>query len=69
MTLYIYDMNEYTGYLHFVSADYETEFSADVDDCYDYDTEEWDDAKVRAAAEAQVKEHFGGTAEIVWETI
>ena len=67
MRFYLYDFSEYFGSLDLTSEDYETDFSADVNDCYDPDTEEWNDEKVRASAEAQVKAHFGEDAVIVWE--
>ena len=67
MRFYLYDFQDWCGALDLTSEDYETDFSADVDDCYDSDTEEWNDEKVRASAEAQVKAHFGSDAVIVWE--
>lgn len=67
MKFYLYDFSEYFGGLDLESEDYETDYRADVNDCYDEETETWDDEKIRASAEAQVKAHFGEDAVIVWE--
>lgn len=66
MKFYLYDFSEYFGAVYLTSEDYETEFSADVDDCYDAEADEWNDEKIRASAEAQVKAAFGADAVIVW---
>ena len=67
MTFYLYDFSEYFGTVELDSEDYETAFSADVDDCYDYESEAWNDEAIRASAEAQVKARFGADAVIIWE--
>lgn len=67
MKFYVDDFSEYFGAVDMSSEDYETEFSADVDDCYDYESEEWNEDAIRASAEAQVKAAFGEDAVIVWE--
>lgn len=68
MAFYIYDANEYFGTISFTTEDYEHEFCADVNDCYNYDTEEWEEDRVRASAEAQILEAFPG-AQIIWQYI
>lgn len=69
MTFYLYDCNEYLGYIYFTTKDYENEFCADVDGCYSEDTEEWDDDKVREIAEKQLEEQYGSDAKIEWQYI
>lgn len=66
MNFIVYDVNEFCGYIHFTTEDYEQEFCADIDDCYDYEREEWNDEAVRSSAEKQLREQFGEDARILW---
>ena len=67
MTLYFYDFSEYAGTVEFDSEDYETEFTAYVDECYDGEADVWNEDAIRASAEEQAKAHFGADTIVIWE--
>ena len=69
MTFYLHDENEYAGYLTLTTEDYETDISVDVYDCYDDDTEEWNQEAVKATVEKAVCDRFGDDSVIVWSFI
>jgi hypothetical protein len=69
MTFYLHDENEYAGYLILTTEDYETDISVDVYDCYDDDTEEWNQESVKATVEKAVRDQFGDDSVIVWSFI
>ena len=67
MKFYVYEFDTYREVVELDSEDYETEFSADVSDCYDEEADDWNEEKIYASVEAQVKERFGEDTVIVWE--
>ena len=70
MKFYPYELNEYTGFLWLNNSPDGTgdvDLSADVDAAYNYETETWNDDKVREAAEKAVSARFGSSAILVWE--
>lgn len=69
MDFYIYDFNEYTGFLYLQTEDYEHEVYVDVDECYNYATGEWNDDQVRYAAVNAVRQQYGQDAEVIWEQL
>ena len=69
MTFYLHDENEYAGYLILTTEDYDTDISVDVYDCYDDDTEEWNQEAVKATVEKAVRDQFGDDSVIVWSFI
>jgi len=58
--------DDYAGFLHLDSEDYEHEVSVDISTCFDEVTEEWDDDKVMELSEQAIKAAFGPSAKIEW---
>ena len=46
---------------------HEKDVTADFDAAYNYETETWNDDKVREAAEKAISARFGSSAILVWE--
>ena len=65
MTFYVYDGSE-LGEVYLTSEDYEHDFVADVRECYNPETEQYDMDGVRRVTEAQIKAEYGSDTEVVW---
>lgn len=67
MRFFLYDFSEYFGTVELDSEDYEIEFTANVDNCFDEERDAWNEDAIRETTEAQVKAAFGADAVVVWE--
>lgn len=70
MKFYPVDMWEYMEVLYLndrPDGAGDTDLEVDLCGCYDTDREEWDDEKIRSAAEKAVSAAFGSSAILVWE--
>ena len=66
MRFTVSDFSDYFSVLYLQSDDYEHEVNVDVYDCFDEESEDWNDEKIRNRAEQQVRDEYGPMAWIEW---